>query len=98
MGNSLMALFARCGNIEYARHVFHRKYERIMISWNTILVAYAQNGYGDISLKLVFQILMASIKPNPVSNFHSKCYSSMCLYSISTMEQGDPWLHTLKFI
>lgn len=80
------------------RHVFDRTSERSMISWNTILVAYAQNGYGDLSLKLLCQMPMPSIKPNSVSNFHSKCYSSMCLYSISVMGQGDPWLHTLKLI
>ena len=90
MRNDLMAMFDRCGNIKYARHVFDRTSERSLISWNTILAAYAQNGYGDLALKLLFQRTMASVKPNLVSNFHSKCYSSMCLYNISTMGQGDP--------
>eukprot|EP01018_Ginkgo_biloba_P008721 Gb_40380 [translate_table: standard] len=52
VGNALVGMYAKCGNIGNARLMFDKMPERDVVSWNAIIAGYAQNGHVDEALKL----------------------------------------------
>ncbi|KAK0571267.1 hypothetical protein LWI29_013403 [Acer saccharum] len=46
--NNLITMYARCGSLLYARRVFDKMPDRNLISWNSILAAYAHSGEYDV--------------------------------------------------
>eukprot|EP01018_Ginkgo_biloba_P006877 Gb_03545 [translate_table: standard] len=67
VGNSLVALYAKCGWIRDARQVFDKMYERDVVSWNCMIGGYVQNGCCDEALNLFEQMELAVVKPNSVT-------------------------------
>ncbi|EFJ27317.1 hypothetical protein SELMODRAFT_96189 [Selaginella moellendorffii] len=45
--NMLIHLYGRCGALREARSLFDKLDERNVVSWTTMVAAYAQNGYPD---------------------------------------------------
>jgi pentatricopeptide repeat protein len=45
VGNALVDMYAKCGQIEKARDVFDNLCKRDIVSWNAMISGYAQNGY-----------------------------------------------------
>eukprot|EP01018_Ginkgo_biloba_P034627 Gb_37255 [translate_table: standard] len=41
--SALVDMYAKCGSIENARHVFDKMLQRDVVSWNTMIAGYAQN-------------------------------------------------------
>ncbi|CDY45030.1 BnaA08g11890D [Brassica napus] len=41
--NNLITMYSKCGSLNYARRVFDKMPERDLVSWNSILAAYAQS-------------------------------------------------------
>eukprot|EP01018_Ginkgo_biloba_P009720 Gb_34410 [translate_table: standard] len=52
VGSALVNMYAKCGNIEDARHVFDNMPARNVVSWTAMVAGYAQNGCMDEALKL----------------------------------------------
>ncbi|EFJ33160.1 hypothetical protein SELMODRAFT_84002 [Selaginella moellendorffii] len=55
VANALLNLYAKCGTIDRAKDLFERMIERDardVVSWNSMLAAYSQNGHGDRALEL----------------------------------------------
>ncbi|KAF2584440.1 hypothetical protein F2Q70_00034025 [Brassica cretica] len=46
--NNLISTYSKCGSLTYARRVFVKMPERDLVSWNSILAAYAQSSEGFI--------------------------------------------------
>ncbi|KAK4853506.1 hypothetical protein QYF36_010262 [Acer negundo] len=46
--NNLITMYARCGSLLYARRMFDKMPDRDLISWNSILAAYAHSGEYDV--------------------------------------------------
>eukprot|EP01018_Ginkgo_biloba_P012014 Gb_13369 [translate_table: standard] len=65
--NALVDVYAKCGSIEEACQQFERIPDRDVVSWNAMIVGYAQNGQGEEALKLFYQMLQADIKPDQVT-------------------------------
>ena len=57
VGNALISMLAKCGNIEYAYHLFHSMPKRDSVSWNSIITGYAKHGYGKEVLQLFKQMI-----------------------------------------
>eukprot|EP00249_Psilotum_nudum_P006610 c19926_g5_i1 orf=193-882(-) len=64
LGNALINMYAKCGCVEDARRVFNTMPERNVVSWSTIISAYAQNGQGKEVLLLYQQIQLGGVIPD----------------------------------
>eukprot|EP01018_Ginkgo_biloba_P032089 Gb_22773 [translate_table: standard] len=52
VGNALVDMYAKCGNVENARHVFEKMPQRDVVSWNAMIAGYVQYGHIDVALRL----------------------------------------------
>eukprot|EP01018_Ginkgo_biloba_P012288 Gb_00683 [translate_table: standard] len=64
VGNALVTMYAKCGSVEDAQHVFGKMHKRESISWNAMIAGYAQNGYAGLAQKLFSQMLLAGMESN----------------------------------
>eukprot|EP01018_Ginkgo_biloba_P015184 Gb_08053 [translate_table: standard] len=67
VGNALIAMYAKCENLENANRVFDKASQKSMVSWNTMITAYVQNGYGNHALKLFREMQLSGAKPNSIT-------------------------------
>ncbi|XP_011628741.2 pentatricopeptide repeat-containing protein At4g02750-like isoform X2 [Amborella trichopoda] len=67
VGNAIVSMYARCGSIDQAMFTFEYMPNYDIISWNAIICAYAQHGYGREALELFDRMRLANIEPNPVT-------------------------------
>ena len=65
--NSLVDMYAKCKCLHDAFKVFSHSLEPDLISWSTIIAAYAQHGYADRALELFQTMQEQGIKPDRVS-------------------------------
>lgn len=67
IGNALVDMYAKCGNIEDASKVFDEMPRRNVISWTTVIVGHALHGCGEQVIRLFEQMEHAGITPNPIT-------------------------------
>ncbi|KAJ7296677.1 hypothetical protein O6H91_Y107200 [Diphasiastrum complanatum] len=68
VANSLVDMYAKCGSLNKARQVFDKLVgKRDVVSWNTMIAAYAQHGFGQEAIQLFHRMLDEAYKPNDVS-------------------------------
>ncbi|GMY15747.1 pentatricopeptide repeat-containing protein At1g05750, chloroplastic [Fagus crenata] len=51
INNSLIDMYSRCGCIEFACQIFEKMPTRTLVSWNSIIVGFAVNGYVEEALQ-----------------------------------------------
>lgn len=59
VGNSLIDMYAKCGQLDYSEKIFNEMDHKDTISWNVMLSGYAVHGHGDRSIEL-FSIMQES--------------------------------------
>ncbi|OVA08879.1 Pentatricopeptide repeat [Macleaya cordata] len=64
ISNSIIDMYAKCGDLQTARRVFDRLLIKDVVSWNTIIMAYAIHGCGEIASELFSKMLEECIEPN----------------------------------
>ncbi|CAN8229334.1 unnamed protein product [Cochlearia groenlandica] len=62
--NSLIHMYAMCGDLEDARKCFDRVLGKDIVSWNSIIMAYAVHSFGRISVCLFNEMITSGVKPN----------------------------------
>lgn len=62
--NALIHMYSKCGDLEAARKVFDRLEFKDLISWNTIIMAYAIHGYGEYCFKLFSNMINEGHEPD----------------------------------
>ncbi|XP_059063834.1 pentatricopeptide repeat-containing protein At2g13600 [Cryptomeria japonica] len=87
VGNSLIDMYTKCGYLEDARCVFDRMSRKDVISWNTMIVGYAQNGFDVEALNFFHKMQLTSVEPNIIT------WTAM----ISTHAQNGLAIEALKF-
>ncbi|KAI0495488.1 hypothetical protein KFK09_021789 [Dendrobium nobile] len=66
--NGLINMYAKCGNLNHAGKLFELTGSDCdVFSWNSLIVGYAQFGYGRESLELFKRMQFFGIKPNHVT-------------------------------
>lgn len=66
VGNALISMYSRCGDIEDASRVFEEMGDCNVISWTSMITGFAKHGCADRALKLFDGMVSAGIRPNPV--------------------------------
>eukprot|EP01018_Ginkgo_biloba_P015176 Gb_08049 [translate_table: standard] len=67
VGSALVAMYAKCGSITDAHHVFDKMSERDVVSWNAMITGYAQIGQSGDALKLFCQMQQVGVKTDLVT-------------------------------
>ncbi|CAN6479381.1 unnamed protein product [Victoria cruziana] len=67
VGNSLVDMYANSGRIRDAVNVFNGLPMRNLVTWNTMLMGFAQHGFGREALEIFGLIQEAGMKPNELT-------------------------------
>ncbi|XP_022980544.1 pentatricopeptide repeat-containing protein At5g39350 isoform X2 [Cucurbita maxima] len=62
--NSLLAMYMNCGKLELARWVFDVMPERSVVSWNTMISGWFQNGQPEEALVVFNRMMYARVEPD----------------------------------
>ncbi|KAI5058910.1 hypothetical protein GOP47_0027080 [Adiantum capillus-veneris] len=65
--NALVDMYAKCGSLTEARHLFDGMQELNVVSWNSILAGYGANGLDEEVLKLFEEMLENGVKPDELT-------------------------------
>eukprot|EP00253_Pinus_taeda_P001294 PITA_01294 len=88
VGNSLIDMYAKCGNIEVARQLFDGMSKRNVVSWSAMIAGYAQHGQAKQALALFNEMQLTDVKPNSIT--------MVCVLSsyaqLGALQQGK-WIH-----
>jgi len=64
VGTALIEFYAKCGRLEDANILFKKMTERNVVTWNTMISIYDQNGQGEEALELFCNMRLAGLKPD----------------------------------
>jgi pentatricopeptide repeat protein len=67
MENSLIDMYAKCGSVQEALQVFKEMKEKDTLSWNSIIMGLANNGFEDDALNIFHTMLTEGFRPNEVT-------------------------------
>ncbi|PWA99461.1 pentatricopeptide repeat (PPR) superfamily protein [Artemisia annua] len=67
VGNSLVVLYTKCGNINDGLSVFKEIADKNIVSWNSMIVGCAQHGYGMWALVLFNQMMRFGVPPDDIT-------------------------------
>lgn len=76
LSNSLMNMYAKCGEYEVTRTLFDNMHEKDGVSWNVLITGYVEYGYFEEGIKLFSEMKDMNIKANEatllslISNCH----------------------------
>ncbi|KAB2018347.1 hypothetical protein ES319_D08G224200v1 [Gossypium barbadense] len=86
-GNSVVDMYSKLGDVSSARAVLEALPVKDMVSWNTLITGYTQNGLASEAIK-VFDMMQKEVAPNQVT-----WVSILPAYSnIGALRQGM-WVH-----
>ncbi|XP_058728942.1 pentatricopeptide repeat-containing protein At1g15510, chloroplastic [Vicia villosa] len=64
LGNALLSMFVRFGNLVDAWYVFGKMPERNLFSWNVLVGGYGKGGFFDEALNLYERMLWVGVRPD----------------------------------
>jgi pentatricopeptide repeat protein len=82
VGNALVTMYGKCKNLSLARKTFDVLCLRDIISWNTLISGYAQQGNVNEILNIFAEMQKSNVKPNKIS-FLSALDSCDCSAALS---------------
>nr|AYM00960.1 pentatricopeptide repeat protein [Salvia miltiorrhiza] len=62
--NSLISMYARCGDLVMARANFDAMAKKTVVSWTAIIVGYGMHGQGEVAVELFDQMIEEGIRPD----------------------------------
>ncbi|PKU79092.1 pentatricopeptide repeat-containing protein At4g39530-like [Dendrobium catenatum] len=65
--SSLLDMYAKCGVLEDSRRLFEEIGSEEIVSWNTMITAYAQHGRGREALEIYTMMQERNLEPNHVT-------------------------------
>ncbi|KAK1380201.1 Pentatricopeptide repeat-containing protein [Heracleum sosnowskyi] len=67
VGNGLVNMYAKCGDIEGSNKAFCDILVKDVVSWNTILLAYGMNGWASKALQVQEEMVASGVNPDKVT-------------------------------
>nr|XP_043617379.1 pentatricopeptide repeat-containing protein At5g15300 [Erigeron canadensis] len=67
LGNALIDMYAKCGNIDKALKIFRSMKEKVVTTWNSIIGGLAFHGHSEEAIDIFKEMCQLKIKPNDVS-------------------------------
>lgn len=67
VSNALINMYAKFGNLEYAGSIFDGMLVRDLVSWNSIIAAYEQNGYPGVALRFFRDMRDSGLQPDKLT-------------------------------
>ncbi|XP_021713896.1 pentatricopeptide repeat-containing protein At2g03880, mitochondrial-like [Chenopodium quinoa] len=67
LNNALLDMYCKCGGLDDARLFFSQMKERDVISWSTMIIGLAQNGFSREALDLFEMMKQTGTKPNYIT-------------------------------
>ena len=67
VGNGLINMFAKFGDIEGSNHVFREIPEKDLVSWNAMVFAFGLHGEPNQAVKFYNEMMMTRVKPDKVT-------------------------------
>ncbi|XP_061343151.1 pentatricopeptide repeat-containing protein At2g04860 [Gastrolobium bilobum] len=67
LNNALTSMYAKCDNLEASQLLFEEMAEKNVVSWNTMIGAYGQNGFSDKAILCFKEMLKEGLEPSPVT-------------------------------
>ncbi|CAN8284961.1 unnamed protein product [Cochlearia groenlandica] len=67
VGNALVNLYAKCGDIEESNRAFNDISTKDLVSWNTMIFAFGLHGLAYQALKLYEDMVASGMKPDEVT-------------------------------
>lgn len=67
VNNALVTMYSKCGTIDNAYQIFNKMADRNKITFNAMIIGYAQHGCGKEVLQLLEQMLEAGINPDHIT-------------------------------
>lgn len=92
--NSLISMYARCGNLVRARAIFDAMPEKNLVSWTAIIGGYGMHGHGEIAVELFDQMIRAGIQPDKAVFV---CVLTACSHAGLT-EKGLSYFYSMEKI
>ncbi|XP_028772542.1 pentatricopeptide repeat-containing protein At2g04860 [Neltuma alba] len=65
--NALSSMYAKCENLEASELLFEEMSERSLVSWNSMIGAYGQNGFSEKAMICFKEMLSEGVQPGPVT-------------------------------
>ncbi|XP_024535241.1 pentatricopeptide repeat-containing protein At2g21090 [Selaginella moellendorffii] len=65
--NALVNMYGRCGDLETARALFDRMRDKNVISWTSVIAAYAHHGHSRAALELFYEMACEGQAPNEIT-------------------------------
>ncbi|KAK4748834.1 hypothetical protein SAY87_015420 [Trapa incisa] len=67
VGNGLINMYSKCGDLMDSVKFFNRMPRRNLVSWNSMIAAFARHGDGLMALKFYEQMISQCVKPTDVT-------------------------------
>ncbi|XP_061373359.1 putative pentatricopeptide repeat-containing protein At1g77010, mitochondrial [Gastrolobium bilobum] len=92
ISTSLVDFYCKCGFVDIGRKVFDGMIKTDEVSWNTMLMGYATNGYGIEALTLFTEMMYSGVRPSVIT---FTGVLSACDHS-GLVEEGRNLFHTMR--
>ncbi|XP_004295549.1 PREDICTED: pentatricopeptide repeat-containing protein At3g46790, chloroplastic-like [Fragaria vesca subsp. vesca] len=90
VGNALVALYSKCGEVEVSRRVFEELPKKDLVSWNSMISGYVANGYPNEGVE-VFRAMLQDDGACLPEHATLVCVLPACVEA-SSVEVGF-WIH-----
>lgn len=84
LGNKLVNIHVKFGNVMDARQIFDKMPERNVVSWTVMIAGYAQHGHNEEALKFFQQMQREGVAPDKITFV---CVINVCAH-LATLKQG----------
>ncbi|KAJ7951915.1 Pentatricopeptide repeat-containing protein [Quillaja saponaria] len=73
VGNALIDMYFKCGNVEKAKGMFKEMHQRDKFTWTAMIVGLAVNGYSEEAHNMFSDMLKASVAPDEITYIGVLC-------------------------